>query len=69
MNKMLVGISYADDGSRVISSIMYDADVSDYTFKIKSEIYKTIFDEAYVTDFDPSHIDFINEIVAKGCRL
>lgn len=69
MNKMLVGISYADDGARVISSITYDADISDYTFNIKSEIYKTIFDEAYVIDFDPSHEDFINEIVTKGCRL
>lgn len=69
MNKMLVGIDYGDDGARVISSITYDADISDYKFNTKQEIYKCLFDEAYVVDLDPSNIDFINEIVAKGCRL
>lgn len=69
MNKMLVGINYTDDGSRVISRISYSENRDDKTLKDMSELMQELNDEVYIVDFNPSCEPFINEIVAKGCRL
>lgn len=69
MNEMLVGINYTDGGSRVITCLSYRADRNVRTFEEMMKLYKEQNDEAYIVPLDPTHKDFINEIVTKGCRL
>lgn len=69
MTKMVVGIDYTDDGSRVISRLSYNSLRSDNSLNQIMDGYKYMHDEAYIVDFDPSYEPFINEIVTKGCRV
>ena len=69
MDKMLVGIDYTQDGSRTIGTIEYGSLQDEHSFKSRALDFKSYHDEAYIVDFNPNCVDFINEIVLKGCRV
>lgn len=66
---MVVGINYNTDGSRYIARISYNALRSKEADKRLADKCSTLCDEMYIIDIDNTHVDFINEIVTKGCRI
>lgn len=70
MNTLIVGITYQQDGKRVISQIFYSDRTNAEVNTIIANDMCDSCDEVYMVDtFDPSSQDFINEIVTKSCRI
>ena len=69
MDKMIVGMNYTQDGNRTIALINYYYECSIEYLNHLLEDYVESYDEVYIVSFDPNCVDFINEIVLKGCRV
>lgn len=67
---LIVGMSYKQDGNRVIDKMFYSANINaEVQSTICNDMAETS-DEVYIVDtFDPASQDFINEIVTKSCRI
>ena len=69
MKTMMIGINYNTDGTRYIDCLSYCAYIDMIEIKERASKWNKCFDEVYIIDFDPSHKDFIQEIVLHGCRM
>ena len=70
MNNLIVGITYQQNGERVIDKLFYSAHVNAEVEALITNDMTDECDEVYMVDtFDPSSQDFINEIVTKSCRI
>ena len=69
MKTMMVGICYNTDGTRYINEFIYTTFIDSIELRKIADYWKRRNDEVYTIDFDPSHKDFIQEIVLHGCRM
>ena len=68
MKTMLVGICYNTDGTRYINELLYTSWKDAIELNEAAARAKKHNDEVYIIDLNPSHKDFIEEIVLHGCR-
>lgn len=68
MKTMLVGICYNTDGTRYINELLYTSWKDAIELDAAAQRAKKHNDEVYIIDLNPSHKDFIEEIVLHGCR-
>ena len=66
---MIVCINYNTDGSRYIQALHYTQFTDGIQLNEICNDFKKYSDEVYTIDLDPSHKDFIQEIVLHGCRM
>lgn len=66
---MIVAMSYNDDGARHIDRIDYMSFITNEALAHYASQLAEIYEEVYITDFNPNCEEFINEIVTKGCRI
>lgn len=66
---MIVGINYNNDGSRYIASIIFCYSWNVLKRERVAQALTQDCDEVYITEFNTTCEDFINEIVLKGCRI
>ena len=69
MKTMIVGINYNTDGTRYINQLLYKSFHDMIAIKDVTENWKRTNDEVYIIELNPSHQDFIQEIVLHGCRM
>lgn len=69
MKTMIVGINYNTDGTRYINEITYKTFIDAIELCSLADCCKSRNDEVYTIDINPSHKDFIQEIVLHGCRM
>lgn len=68
MKTMLVGICYNTDGTRYINELLYTSWLDALELDKAAQRCKKHNDEVYIIDLNPSHKEFIEEIVFHGCR-
>ena len=65
---MIIGINYAQDGSRVIARIDHDTAINPIVEMNNAHWLKNRYDEVYIIPFIPTN-ELIDEVALKGCRL
>ena len=69
MRTLIVGINYNTDGTRYINQLLYKTFHDMIQIRDITDNWKRTNDEVYIIDLNPSHTDFIQEIVLNGCRM